>query len=112
MALAMSQNAPYMPLKSDCFANRKDQYMAGYNTSFELTVGDIELIESALRLHKQAVSREGLDLMDTTGAVSDTVRAEQINATLSAINDLLGRLHNQKVFYRPGKAKKAPYVSG
>lgn len=86
--------------------------MAGYNKNFELTVDDIERIESALRLHKQAVSLERLELLETTGAPSDSARTEMINTELSAINDLLGRLHNQKIFYRPTKAKKAPYVSG
>ena len=86
--------------------------MAGYNKTFELTVDDIELIEAALRLHKQAVSLERLALMETPAASPETTKAERIDTELSAIHDLLGRLHNQKIFYRPTKAKKAPYVSG
>ncbi|MDU9006323.1 hypothetical protein [Sedimentitalea todarodis] len=86
--------------------------MAGYNKNFELTVDDIERIESALRLQKRSVSLERLELLETSSAASDTERTEQINAELSAIHDLLGRLHNQKIFYRPAKVKKAPYVSG
>lgn len=86
--------------------------MAGYNKNFELTVDDIERIEAALRLHKQAVSLERLALLEETDAPSDTTRSDLIDTELSAIHDLLGRLHNQKIFYRPAKAKKAPYVSG
>ncbi|MEY8831415.1 hypothetical protein AB9K34_23840 [Sedimentitalea sp. XS_ASV28] len=86
--------------------------MAGYNKTFELTVNDIDRIETALRLHKQAVSRERIELADAQGATTDASRAERIDAELTAIHDLLGRLHNQKIFYRPAKAKKVPYVSG
>lgn len=49
------------------------------NTKFELTVADLELIESAL--HHQ----------------------------LATAYKLLGKLHNQKVWYRP---KKKIYVGG
>lgn len=51
------------------------------NTNFELTVRDIELIEQALLSQEQ--TRE--------------------------VQELLGRLHNQKNWYRPGKSV---YVSG
>ena len=62
--------------------------MPGYNSKFELSVEDMELIEGALR---------------------------QIKADLSARTlaknpqHLLGRLHNQKVFYRP---RRGAYIGG
>ncbi len=60
--------------------------MAKYNTTFELNVDDMELIETALR------KVQGADGKDDANRVSE----------------LLGRLHNQKVFYRP----KGVYVGG
>lgn len=109
----MSQIAHYMPLAEQRdTGNRRDRQMAGYNTSFELTVNDIERIEAALRLHKQAVSLERLELMEANGTSSDAARTERVDAELAAIHDLLGRLHNQKIFYRPTNTDKAPYVGG
>lgn len=58
-----------------------------YNTTFELSLKDMELIETAL-LHRKADN--------------DDLCPKEVNA-------LLGRLHNQKVFYRP---KERVYVSG
>lgn len=63
--------------------------MPKYNTTFELSVDDIDLIESALRTSQSK----------SAAAASDSW----------AVNDLLGRLHNQKVFYRP---REGVYVSG
>lgn len=67
-----------------------------YNTQFELSVEDLDLIEDALRTKKLAETQSGLK----AGAGQDTARD---------IHDLLGRLHNQKTFYRPAKG---PYVGG
>lgn len=57
-----------------------------YNKQFELDSQDIDLIESALR--------------DQMGKDEETDRV---------IQDLLGRLHNQKQWYRPNDPG---YVSG
>ena len=84
--------------------------MPGYNTQFELTVDDIELIEDALQLRKSDLSLKRLELLND--AQADTQALDNIDATLSETHDLLGRLHNQKVFYRPSSAKAAPYVGG
>lgn len=51
------------------------------NTEFKLSVKDIELIENALLSQKQT----------------------------QEIQDLLGRLHNQKTWYRP---KEGVYIGG
>ena len=59
--------------------------MPKYNTQFDLSLDDMELIETAL----QKVQSNG--------------QADQ-----RKMHDLLGRLHNQKVFYRP----EGTYVSG
>lgn len=63
--------------------------MPKYNTEFHLSLEDLDLIESALR---------------TATTVGDSRAVSPRKA-----NDLLGRLHDQKVFYRP---KDGVYVSG
>ena len=55
------------------------------NTRFELDVEDLDLIETALRKAKREADIDARE-----------------------VADLLGRLHNQKEFYRP----KGTYVSG
>ena len=88
--------------------------MPGYNTTFELTVEDMELIEDALRGSKQSLSSELIDQADdplrkctTTQRKSESTQG--IDASMKRSNDLLGRLHNQKQFYRPSRGA---YVSG
>ena len=61
------------------------------NNNFELTVRDIEVIESALRAK---AGRRGLAIAQ--GEVSEQSRAE-----MREIQELLGRIHNQKVWYTP-----------
>lgn len=60
--------------------------MAKANTNFELSVQDLDVIETALRERKRVLNDDQCD--DTVSQKRD-------------IHDLLGRLHNQKVFYRP-----------
>lgn len=59
--------------------------MPKYNRSFTLTLEDIDLIEAALRAAKR-----------------------EPDADVRKLSDLLGRLHNQKIFYRP----EGTYISG
>ena len=54
--------------------------MPQFNTKFELSVEDMDLIEGALLKSRKDV---------------------ECNKTVGALHDLLGRLQNQKVFYRP-----------
>ena len=61
------------------------------NNNFELSVRDIEVIESALRAK---AGRRGLAI-----AQGDT--SEQLRAEMREIQELLGRIHNQKVWYTP-----------
>ena len=76
--------------------------MPKYNRNFDLTLSDIDLIEAALRLVKRDLSlgREGARAL---------LPAVEEDDHVTEINDLLGRLHNQKIFYRP---TDEPYVSG
>lgn len=63
--------------------------MAKPNTKFNLSVRDIDIIERALRTQLDAKK-------DNTQEVKE-------------IREVLGKIHNQKNWYRP---KKGPYVSG
>ena len=65
------------------------------NNNFELTVRDIEVIESALRAK---AGRRGMAIAQ--GDVSTQLHAEMIE-----IQELLGRIHNQKVWYTPKDGK-------
>jgi hypothetical protein len=80
----------------------KGHDMPKYNRNFDLTLSDIELVEAALNVVKRDLSlgREGARALLPAAIDGDHVRD---------IDDLLGRLHNQKIFYRP---KDQPYVSG
>ena len=74
--------------------------MTIHNRNFELTIADIDLIETALRSSKREL---------TVGRAADAAPSSDDGETVSQIHDLLGRLHNQKVFYRP---QKGAYIGG
>ncbi len=68
--------------------------MPQYNDMFELSIEDMELIEQALR---QAMASYSVEANETN---EDTIRR---------MHDLLGKLHDQKIFYRP---KTGSYIGG
>ncbi len=76
--------------------------MLKYNRNFELSLGDIDLIEAALHVVQRDLSlgREGARALLPNGGKGDPTRD---------IDELLGRLHNQKLFFRPDDSS---YVSG
>lgn len=78
----------------------KEDLMPGYNTQFELSVEDLDLIETALMRNKLALTQDSLKKRPNTAPEGDDVRQ---------IHELLGRLHNQKAFYRP---RAGAYISG
>ena len=75
--------------------------MAKANTTFNLTIRDIEVIEHALRAK---AGRRGLAIAQ--GETSPELRRE-----MNEIQEVLGRIHEQKEFYSRFKDGK-PYVSG
>ena len=89
-----------------------DQKMPAYNTSFDLDVDDMEIIETALRERKKELSLERLTRLGEDGTAPGTDDIAALDAAINATHELLGRLHNQKVFYRPKMVKEAPYISG
>ena len=61
------------------------------NNNFELTIRDVEIIESALRAK---AGRGGL-------AIAEGTVSTQLHEEMREIQELLGRIHEQKVWYRP-----------
>ena len=81
--------------------------MPSYNRNFDLTLNDIDLIEESLRARGRELCKMRRALGDENPADMEAMRV--IEQDLRAGEELLGRLHNQKVFYRP---KTQVYISG
>lgn len=81
--------------------------MPSYNRKFDLSVEDIDLIEEALRARGRELSRMRLALTEENPAHMESIRV--IEQDQRTGEELLGRLHDQKIFYRP---KTSVYVGG
>ncbi|MEO0484656.1 MAG: hypothetical protein AAF092_01950 [Pseudomonadota bacterium] len=75
----------------------------GYNRHFELNIDDLDQIERALFRRKAEVAEKRI------AALREDAPVEEHDTEIREIMELLGRLHNQKVFYRP---KTGVYVGG
>ncbi len=71
------------------------------NTTFKLSIRDIEIIEHALRAK---AGRRGL-------AIAQGETSPQLRQEMHEIQEVLGRIHEQKNFYSKFKDGKT-YVSG
>ena len=87
--------------------------MPSYNTSFDLDIEDLEIIETALHARKKELSLQRLNRLseDETTRAADA-ELEEIEEQIIAMHHLLGRLHNQKIFYRPKTVRNTPYIGG
>ena len=81
--------------------------MPRFNRTFDLSIVDVDLIEEALRARGRELSRMSLALKGNDPAELESIRV--ISGDLREGEELLGRLHDQKIFYRPSAA---PYISG
>ena len=72
--------------------------MAKPNTTFNLEVKDLELIEDALH---SVIAKRSNELITAGDAQNATVVRASVEAEVSEMRDLLGRLHNQKNWFRP-----------
>ncbi|MEP5729130.1 MAG: hypothetical protein ABJL67_07120 [Sulfitobacter sp.] len=81
--------------------------MKTFNRNFQLTINDVELIEEALRARGRELCRMRRALSDEDPADIESIRVIEDDQRIG--EELLGRLHGQKVFYRP---KTSVYVSG
>lgn len=81
-----------------------------YNKNFELDVRDIELIEQGLdlKLSKLTVQRQ-THIESTIKPEHELASVREIDQQIREIHELLGRIHNQKIWYRP---KDGIYISG
>jgi hypothetical protein len=80
--------------------------MAKYKKSFTLNVRDIELIEDALREKIRVLAR----ILLANGNVR-TSESESNEAQLRELTELMGKIHNQKIFYGSVHHTGAP-ISG
>ena len=71
------------------------------NTAFNLSIRDIEVIEHALRAK---AGRRGL-------AIAQGETSPQLKEEMNEIQELLGKIHNQKNYYAKFK-DGTPYISG
>ena len=85
--------------------------MSKPNTEFNLGLRDIDLIEDAINLviarKSSAMSALAEDTLENT---TDMSAYREIRHEVAELRELLGRLHNQKNWYRP--QTDAIYVSG
>ena len=72
------------------------------NLQFKLSVRDVEIIEHALRAK---AGRRGL-------AIAQGETSPQLREEMNEIQELLGKIHNQKNYYAKFKDGKTTYVSG
>jgi len=81
--------------------------MAKPNTTFNLDVKDLELIEDALH---SVIAKRSKDLITASDAQNSAVDRASAEAEMSEMRDLLGRLHNQKNWFRPKTGQS--YIGG
>ena len=80
------------------------------NKNFTLDVQDIDLIENALNYQiGRLIERRRTHVESTIVPEDELESVREIDRDINEIRNLLGRLHNQKVWYRP---KNKIYVGG
>ena len=85
--------------------------MTKANTTFNLDIRDVELIENALN---SVITKQSSTIINTAGNENSEPLSKncpvKVKGQIDELRDLLGRLHNQKVWYRP--KGEATYVGG
>ena len=80
------------------------------NKNFELGVDDLELIETALFYQLGRLNERRVTCIESTIIPEHKLESvKTIDDEIKNIHNLLGKLHNQKVWYRP---KNKIYVGG
>jgi len=69
------------------------------NKTFRLDINDIELIKNALRSELKKLADH--KLMYSESIMRDELSIQRTENKMRKIHDLLGKIHNQKVWYRP-----------
>jgi hypothetical protein len=79
------------------------------NTTFNLSIDDINLIEEALNYQLSRLTEQRITHIESTIVPADQLDSvKYIDYQISNVRELLGSLHNQKNWYRP----TGVYVSG
>ena len=81
--------------------------MPRYNRQFDLSIADVDLIEEALRARGRELCKMRRALSEENPAHLESIKVIEEDQRLG--EELLGRLHDQKIFYRP---KASVYVGG
>ena len=90
---------------------KKVSIMSKPTTEFNLGLRDIDLIEDAVNsVIARRSSAMSLLTEDNVENTTDMAAYREIRQEVAELRDLLGRLHNQKNWYRP--QTKSVYVSG
>lgn len=72
------------------------------NTSFKLTVRDVEIIETSLRKTLSSLAEQRLMHVQSSIKPEHEIKSVGfVDEAISEINTLLGRLHEQKEWFRP-----------
>ena len=80
------------------------------NKNFTLDVQDVDMIERALEYQiARLLERRRTHVESTIIPEGELESVKQIDVEITTIRNLLGRIHNQKTWYRP---KDGIYVSG
>ena len=81
-----------------------------YNKTFNLTPNDIKIIEDCLSRKITILMKRRQTVIESTIQPPENIQSvKEYDAEIKEIRDLLGRIHNQKIWYRP---KDDVYVSG
>ena len=84
-----------------------DHTMPTFNRSFDLSISEIDLIEESLRARGRELSNMRLALSDDNPDHLESIK--EIDDEARDGEALLGKLHDQKIFYRP---QEDVYVGG
>ena len=84
--------------------------MTKANTTFNLDIRDVELIENALNSIITKQASKVINSADNRNAKPQDDCPVDAKSQIAELRDLLGRLHNQKIWYRPKNA--ATYIGG
>ena len=72
------------------------------NTLFNLSVSDIDIIESALIRQLNVLSeRRRTSIESTIKPEHEIDSVKEVDAEMKLIHELRGKLHNQKIWYEP-----------
>lgn len=74
-----------------------------YRTQFEIGLNELDIIEKALRAQASQIGDKMLNQKIATSEEVDADASEQLNTRMAAIQQVLGNLHNQKIWFRPQK---------